>query len=391
MTIDIPNKEIPSASPARRGVVAVAMSGGVDSSLTALLLAEQGYEVMGFTLLLHDEGDGISAEGAGRERRCCAATGAARARQAALRAGGWHRVLDAREAFRASVMEDFKRQYALGRTPNPCVRCNTYVKWGLLIEHARRLGADWFATGHHARVVREGGHTLLKRGADRQKDQGYALWGIPRRSLERTLLPVGELDKSRVRELAGRWGLAAAGVPDSQEICFIPSDDYRHFLRDRVRRDREAGSLDEELERALRPGEIVDEEGKVVGRHDGTALYTVGQRRGLGVAAGRRLYVHATDPERGTVRIGGEEGLLTPSLTASGANWVSIDPPAEPFRADVQIRYNGTPAAARIDPAGSGTFRVLFDGPQRAVTPGQSAVLFDGDVVLGGGVIESVP
>lgn len=371
--------------------MAVAMSGGVDSSLTALLLAEQGYEVLGFTLLLHDERDGISAGGVGRERRCCAATGAARARQAALRAGGRHRLLDAREAFRSSVVEDFKRQYALGRTPNPCVRCNTYVKWGLLIQHARRLGADWFATGHHARVVREGGRVRLERAADPQKDQAYALWGIAPQYLERTLLPVGEMDKERVRELARRHGLAAAGVPDSQEICFIPSDDYGRFLREQVERERAAGSPDRELERALRPGEIVDEQGQVVGRHDGTALYTVGQRRGLGVAAGRRVYVHGTDPRSGTVRIGPEEGLMASELTASGANWVSIDTPEVPFRARVQVRYNGTPAPARIEPGGEDTFRVLFDEPQRALTPGQSAVLFDGEVVLGGGVIEQVP
>lgn len=376
--------------PVGTGTVAVAMSGGVDSSLTALLLAEMGYKVIGFTLRLHDEGDGVNASEGQRDRRCCAVDGAVRARQAALQAGGRHYVIDARRAFEKAVLEDFQREYARGRTPNPCVRCNTHLKWGFLIEHARRLGAEWFATGHHARIDRsDPARPRLRCAVDPDKDQGYALWGIGRHHLKDTLLPVGEMRKTEVRQRAAAWGLASAGVPDSQEICFVPSDDYRDFLQKRL--DAADGG-DPELARALQPGSIVDGTGAVLGTHAGVARYTIGQRRGLGVAAGHPLFVEHLDPVRRLVVVGDGGGLLQQRLTAEGANWVSTDPPQEPFRAGVRIRYNGETAPALVTPEGPFAFRVAFDEPQRAVTAGQSAVVYDGDVVLGGGVIqEPVP
>ncbi len=370
------------------GVVAVAMSGGVDSSLTALLLAEQGWQVVGFTLLLHDEGDGVNVSPRGRDRRCCHLEGAERARQAALRAGGEHHVLDVRAAFQETVIADFEREYARGRTPNPCVRCNTFLKWGLLYEHGLRLGAGMFATGHHARVdagsAREDGstHPRLLRARDPDKDQSYALWGIPRSHLAHTLLPVGELTKQEVRARAAAYGLAAADVPDSQEICFVLGD-YRDFLAGRVA----AGRAQPGLDGAFAPGDIVDGEGQVVGRHGGTARYTIGQRRGLGVATGRPLFVEAIDPTTHTLRVGDGEGLLRREMTVEEANWVSSDPSSGPLRAEVHIRYNDPGAPAEVRPAGSHRFEVLFDEPQRAVTPGQSAVVYQGEVVLGGGVI----
>ncbi len=361
------------------------MSGGVDSSLTALLLADEGYEILGFTLRLHDEGDGINATPEQGARRCCAVDGAERAREAALRAGGRHYVVDARREFEKAVLENFEREYALGRTPNPCVRCNTHLKWGFLIQHARRLGASRFATGHHARIATgPDDYPVLKTGLDAGKDQGYALWGIPRRHLYWTLLPIGELHKSEVRALAARHELASAWMPDSQEICFVPSNDYRDFLWKRLNSSEQKKS---DLARALRPGNIVDSDGRVLGRHGGVANYTVGQRRGLGVATGVPLYVEGLDTITQTVQVGNGGGLLRGELYAEEANWVSTETPTEPFTAEVLIRYNGTPCRAEIVPAGPHSFRVVFQSPQRAVTPGQSVVVYAGDVVLGGGVI----
>ena len=366
-----------------RGTVAVAMSGGVDSSLTALLLAERGHEVIGLTMLLHDE-DGMEDTDAVQLHRCCGgADDAARAREAALKAGGRHYVIDARAEFEKAVLRDFEREYCAGRTPNPCVRCNTYLKWGFLLEHARARGADYFATGHHARIARdEKGAFILKTAVDPHKDQGYALWGIPQQLLEHTLLPIGEIPKSRVRELAARYGLAAAYVPDSQDICFIPSDDYRDFL---LKRLDEQGSKD--LAQAMAPGDIVDVGGVVLGRHGGVARYTMGQRRGLGIAAGRPLYVTRLDPATRTVMVDEEDGLWGSELCVGETNWVSIDPPAEPFRAQVRIRYNSAAAPALVIPTDPGSFRVVFDEPQRAITPGQSVVVYHDEIVLGGGII----
>ncbi len=366
-----------------RGRVAVAMSGGVDSSLTALLLAEQGYEVTGFTLLLHDEGERGSSEAVSKNRCCGSADMVARARQAALKAGGRHHVIDGRCEFEAMVIRDFEMEYAAGRTPNPCVRCNTWLKWGFLREKAEEFGADYFATGHYARVIRTGEETWgLAAGIDPLKDQSYALWGIPGRLLQTTLLPIGEMTKAEVRVLAARLGLKAAGVPDSQDICFIIGDDYRVFLEQRA--DRE-GRRD--LARALEPGDIIDHEGNVLGRHGGVARYTIGQRHGLGIAGGQPLYVERLEPEKRMVVMGDGSGLLSNELRVTDVNWVSITSLREPIRAEVRIRYGGDSAPALISPEGEGAFRVVFDEPQRSITPGQSAVVYDGEIVLGGGVI----
>ena len=366
-----------------RGKVAVAMSGGVDSSLAALLLAEQGYEVMGFTLLLHDEGERGSSEAVSKNRCCGSADMVARARQATLKAGGDHHVIDGRHEFETMVIRDFEREYAVGRTPNPCVRCNSWLKWGFLRDKAEEFGADYFATGHYARVITTGEKTRdLATGIDPLKDQSYALWGISRHLLANTLLPIGEKTKAEVRALASRLDLKAAGVPDSQEICFIIDDDYRTFLEQR------AGSEGlGNLAHALEPGDILDHDGNVLGRHGGTARYTIGQRHGLGIAGGKPLYVERLEPEKRIVIMGDGSGLLSDELLATDVNWVSSITLRESIRAAVKIRYNGDSAPALITPEGEGTFRVTFDEPQRAITPGQSAVVYDGEIVLGGGVI----
>jgi len=311
--------------------------------------------------------------------------GAERAREAARRAGGEHRLLDVRGVFEKAVLADFEREYARGRTPNPCVRCNTHLKWGFLIAHARQWGAEWFATGHHARIDRGGAEGVcLRRGLDQEKDQTYALWGIPYAHLARTLLPIGELTKTEVRRRAEQYGLAAAAVPDSQEICFVPGDDYRAFLERRLRDDP---SGRDDLARALTPGPIVDTEGRQLGLHGGTAHFTIGQRRGLAVAAGRRLYVEEIEAETRTVRVGGEEGLLRDRLRAEEANWLLPEPPSVPFEAQVCIRYNSRAVPARIEPLDRTRFAVSLREPQRAVTPGQSVVVYQQERVLGGGVI----
>jgi tRNA-specific 2-thiouridylase len=359
------------------------MSGGVDSSLTALLLADEGYRVVGFTMILHREGEWDDSVSLLAQRCCGSSDSISRARDAASRAGGEHCSIDARAEFERYVLNDFEREYSLGHTPNPCIRCNTFMKWGFLVEQARQRDIEYIATGHHARITEEGkGDFTLRRAVDSGKDQSYALWGIPRDLLKSTLLPIGEMQKREVRALARRHRLASADMPDSQEICFIPSDNYREYLE---RRQAESGSV--QLTQALTPGDIVNMEGKVVGQHKGVARFTIGQRHGLGISAGRPLFVIHLDPANSTVTVGEEENLWRDGLSAAGTNWVSIDPPAEPFRAEIRIRYNSRPAPALVIPQNQDGFRVEFDEPQKAITPGQSAVIYRDEIVLGGGVI----
>ncbi len=357
--------------------VVVAMSGGVDSSVAAALLCERGYRVIGVTMNLWDY-DRVGGN-VNRDSGCCSIDTMDDARAVCHVLGIPHFVVNFREEFEATVTEHFIREYLEGRTPNPCVRCNTYVKWGALLRKARELGADFIATGHYARITYDDAREryLLRRGVDRDKDQSYALWGIRPAGLRKTLLPVGEFTKTEVRQIASRLGLRTAAKPESQEICFIPDDNYGRFLRAKVPELQE-----------VEGGEIVDRHGRIVGRHRGYPFYTVGQRRGLGLSLGRPVYVTAIDPENNRVVVGDGDELLAQGLIATNINWVSIDGIDSPRPAEVKIRYRDPGAAATLYPEPGGRLRVLFSSPQRAVTPGQSAVFYDGDVVLGGGVID---
>ncbi len=341
--------------------VLVAMSGGVDSSLAAALLLDEGHEVEGITLRLADQPPGP-------DRPDPAAAAAA----LGIPFSEW----DLRGEFERLVVAPFVGEYLSGRTPNPCARCNAAVKFGLLLERTAAAGADFLATGHYARLVAGPGGRgrLLVRGADRAKDQSYFLALVGRPALERVLFPLGGLRKGEVRALARARGLAAASRPESQEICFVPGDDCAAFVAGRARGG------------ALAPGPIVDRAGRRLGEHRGLARYTVGQRRGLGLAAGRPLYVLALDAAANTLVVGPDELLWGRELAIEGVNWLA-DAPGAPLRAAVRIRSRHEPAAATLAPAGDGRWRARFDEPQRAITPGQAAVFYDGDVVLGGGTI----
>lgn len=359
--------------------VVVAMSGGVDSSVAAALLHERGYRVIGVTMNLWDYtrvGGNIN-----RDSGCCSIDTMDDARAVCHKLGVPHYVVNFREQFEAAVTDDFISEYMEGRTPNPCVRCNTYIKWGVLIQKAEELGADKIATGHYARVAYDdaSGRYFLKRGKDGKKDQSYALWGIRQLGLARTLFPVGEFTKDEIRQIARRLGLRTAEKPESQEICFIPDNDYTRYLR--MKRP--------EIETQLREGEIVDQRGKYLGSHAGFPFYTIGQRKGLGISAPLPVYVTEIDAGNNRIVVGSNDDLRHTGLIADNVNWIAIEKLEGEMEVDAKIRYNSPGAPAVIRPSETGGVELRFIEPQRAVTPGQSVVFYQGEVVVGGGVIRS--
>lgn len=354
------------------GKILIAMSGGVDSSVAAALLKQEGNTCLGVMLRLYENEDA----GLSRESACCSASDAEDARAVASRLGMPFYVFNFTEYFREEVLGRFARCYACGRTPNPCIDCNRYMKFGRLYERARVLGCDAVATGHYARVEKTEDGWVLKKALDGTKDQSYVLYRLTQDELAHTRFPLGSLRKTETRALAERFGLVTARKRDSQDICFAPDGDY-------------AAAAERALGESFQPGDFVDGEGRVLGRHSGVGRYTLGQRRGLGVAGGAPLYVCGIDPAANTVVLGGPETLLSRTLVAENFNWIAGAAPEGPRRVRAKVRYRQPEQPASVTPTGPDTVRVDFDEAQRAVTPGQAVVLYDGDVVLGGGTIRS--
>jgi tRNA-specific 2-thiouridylase len=350
--------------------IVIAMSGGVDSSVAAALLASQGHDVIGLSMQLYDQRGGETFGS------CCTLDDLHDARRVAHAIGIPHYIVNFERQFEETVISNFVREYAGGRTPLPCAHCNSDLKFSTLLDRSAGFGARHVATGHYARVEqRADGRWLLRRSADRAKDQSYFLFPLTQDQLARAMFPVGALTKPQVREEARRLGLRVAEKPDSQEICFVPDGDYAAF----VAKQRP------EVERG---GTIVDEEGHALGRHGGVHRFTVGQRKGLGIAAPAPMYVLKLDPSTATVVVGPRSALEKTTLTASGVNWVSCDAPEAWTRVEAQIRHRHAPAPGRVRALPDDRAELEFDTPQPAITPGQAVVFYDGDVVVGGGWID---
>ncbi|MCB9496637.1 MAG: tRNA 2-thiouridine(34) synthase MnmA [Fibrobacteria bacterium] len=347
------------------------MSGGVDSSVAALLRLREGARIVGLTMKLWDS----ECDGDAPDKACCTADHALDARRVCDALGAAHYTLDLRDEFRRDVVDVFVSEYLAGRTPNPCVRCNTYLKWDSLWSHARSLGCRFLSTGHYARVVPGPFGPELRAGKDPAKDQSYFLWGIPRDLLARTRFPLGELEKSETRDLAREAGLPTAAKSESQDICFVPGGDYRELVRRRA--------PDATL---LRPGPIVGPDGMVMGSHEGLACYTLGQRRGIGVASNRPLYVAALEVETNTLRLGDVDDLLVRTLHLEQENWLLAEDEPLPEDIRIKLRYRSTSLPCRLYRRRNGA-TVVLEQPATAPAPGQSMVLYAGDRVLGGGVL----
>ena len=352
----------------------IGMSGGVDSSVAAAVLLDKGYEVFGATMQIWPD---IKEERQKNESGCCSLSAVDDARRVADKLGIPYYVLNFKELFQNKVIDYFTSEYIGGRTPNPCIICNRYIKFKALLDKSMAMGMDFIATGHYARIEFNpfNQRYILKKSINDIKDQTYALYNLTQEQLSRTLFPIGDYTKDRVREMAREIGLAVASKPDSQEICFVEDNDYARFIC-------------ENTDYNIIQGYFVDTKGNKLGTHKGIIHYTVGQRKGLGITFGKPMYVTAVNPENNTVVLGEEKEVFTGQLVASDLNFISIPNLESDMRITAKIRYSAKEAAAIISPVENGRVRVLFDTPQRAVTPGQSVVFYDGDTVVGGGVID---
>ena len=364
----------------KKGRVLVAMSGGVDSSVAAVMLHKQGYEVIGITMKTWDYHR--SGGDDGKETGCCTVESMNDARQIAVRHGFKHFIVDIRDEFGDWVIDRFIEDYTSGRTPNPCVLCNTHIKWAALLKRADNLGCDFIATGHYANVREENGRFVISKGKDHHKDQSYALWGVKQEHLARTIFPLGKYRKTEIRDLAEEYGLLnVATKPDSYEICFIPDNDYHRFLKEKV----------DDLEKRVSGGVFVDQEGNVVGEHKGFPFYTIGQRRGLDLPMGYPVYVTDIDAENNIITIGEKKDLIATTCRANEVNLIKYDRiPGGEMEITGKIRYNDDGAMGTIRQLSDDAIEVEFPAGREAITPGQAIVCYDGDDVVAGGWIKKV-